>query len=121
MAPPRNQPVEPVRIEARRPNPIERSPLASVPPSDGIIWEEPPPPGARGVRHTALTETARTALKGRPGVWARIAVYKSNSGAHTCAKNITTGKTAGPGWEARHATIDKSRFGVWARWIGDQP
>jgi hypothetical protein len=69
------------------------------------------PPDGRGLNRSGetLTDRRRQALKKRPGVWAKWP---------TSQMGIEIRKKLGPGFDAKHRTVDGKRV-LFVRYIGD--
>lgn len=84
----------------------------------GIVWETPPPrrPGRTSRTIDTILE-ALPALQGRPGEWARVAVYSSKSSAGS-ARTACQKKDEFNGLEFRASQVGGPGSRLYARWIG---
>lgn len=78
--------------------------------SDGITWEEPPPP-ANG--KWGKTQHFVEALKQRPGQWARY------PGSYKQGASVTVNRTRFPGTEWTARKQPDGSYHIWGRWVGD--
>ena len=74
----------------------------------------------------ALRPMARNLLAAKsdhPGVWVRIVAYGTGSTAANTANELRNGKRPGiPAgrWEFRSGQLEDGRYGVWAKYLGDE-
>jgi hypothetical protein len=87
-----------------------------------IRWEDPPTPerhGGRGGRHRDWAGIV-TELRGRPGVWALVAVCPNAGSARGAADQLRNGRGGFPlpcPLEAVSRTVD-GEYRVYARYVG---
>lgn len=84
--------------------------LSAPPPSNGVRWEDPPPPQS-GPR-AAMAELARVVveLKRHPGRWARVRDFKSRSGAGSTRQRVRK-EHPDCEWQARAMPEGSALFG----------
>lgn len=82
---------------------------------DGIVWEDPP----RRVNQASpeVFDGVLDQVKARPGEWARIRSYDSQSPAYSGRKRLHSARHRhDEKWEFKVARIDGDGYGLYARY-----